>query len=134
MAVYGWLSWRLNDQSSAHTSSFVVVIWPKSYHLLNLLVGSVLAYVVGYVFSHYTEQANPYTDAFVTVFSLATTYMVVKKVLENWIYWIVIDATCVYLFASRSLYMTAVLYAIFCLLAIRGYWVWYKQYKGTTSN
>lgn len=129
MAVYGWVSWRLSDQNSGHNNSFIVVIWSRSYHFLNLLVGSVLACLVGYIFSYYTEQANPYTDAFITVFSLITTYMVVKKVLENWIYWIVVDAACVYLFASRSLYMTSILYTIFCLLAIKGYWAWYKLYK-----
>jgi nicotinamide mononucleotide transporter len=130
MAIYGWISWQFKAKSAENDTSFVVVVWPKSYHFLNFLISCPLACLIGYLFSNYTEQANPYTDAFVTVFSLVATYMVVQKVLENWIYWVIIDAGCVYLFASRSLYMTAVLYAIFCLLAINGYWVWHKLYRG----
>ena len=84
---------------------------------------------MGYLFSVYTDQANPYVDASTTVFSLVATFMVTKKVLENWVYWIIIDAVSVYLYFSRDLHLTAVLFVIFTLLAITGYVSWNKTMK-----
>jgi nicotinamide mononucleotide transporter len=83
----------------------------------------------GYIFDQYSNQANPYLDAFTTIFSLMATFMVAKKVLENWIYWIIIDAFSVYLFASRGLYMTSVLFILYTLIAIFGYFSWKKQFN-----
>jgi nicotinamide mononucleotide transporter len=84
---------------------------------------------LGYIFDSYTNQENPYTDAFSTVFSLAATFMVTKKVLENWIYWIVIDAVCIYLFASRGLFLTSILFFFYTIIAVFGFVQWRRQFK-----
>jgi len=84
---------------------------------------------MGFYFSTYTDAAMPLVDSFTTVFSLFATYMVVKKVLENWIYWIVIDAVSVYLYHSRELEQTALLFIVYTIIAVFGYFAWLKKLK-----
>lgn len=120
MAVVGFLLWNRPTQTE-------IIKWKVSYHIINMLVSAGLTFLLGYLFSIYTDQANPYIDAATTVFSLAATFMVTQRVLENWIYWIVIDAVSVYLFYTRELHLTAVLFLIFTVLAIVGYFSWKKS-------
>jgi nicotinamide mononucleotide transporter len=54
--------------------------------------------------------------------------MVARKVLENWLYWIVIDAVSIFLYIDRELYQTAVLFMLYLVLAVIGYIAWRKAY------
>jgi nicotinamide mononucleotide transporter len=54
--------------------------------------------------------------------------MLTKKVLENWLYWIVIDAISIYIYIHKGFYLTAILFLIYTLLAIIAYRQWKKEY------
>jgi nicotinamide mononucleotide transporter len=71
----------------------------------------------------------PIVDSFTTVFSIIATYMITKKVLENWLYWIVIDAVSIYLYLSRDLHLTSFLFMLYAIIAIFGYFSWLKKMK-----
>ncbi|MDG1332934.1 MAG: nicotinamide riboside transporter PnuC [Crocinitomicaceae bacterium] len=138
MAIVGWFSWRNNSGIESQeldaslgidASKEEIKTWPISYHLYNLAISGGIAFILGVCFDTLTDQANPYADAFTTVFSLAATFMVVRKVLENWIYWIVIDLVSIFLYHHRGYSLSAVLYFVFTLLAIAGLIAWYKKYK-----
>jgi len=58
--------------------------------------------------------------------AIVTTYMVAKKILENWIYWFVIDAISIYLFISRELYFTAFLFFAYLIIIVIGYRSWHQ--------
>jgi nicotinamide mononucleotide transporter len=124
MAIVGWISWK---KSEADKSS--VIKWEMKSHLINIFLSGSLAFVLGYVFDNYTNQANPYVDAFTTCFSLSATFMVTKKILENWIYWIVIDLVSIYLYAQRDYNLSAIQYGLFTILAVFGFMAWQKEYK-----
>lgn len=136
-AVVGWISWQKDDTSSPLIDETLdksgtvdlVKTWPVIYHAYNLLISGVVAFSLGFCFDQFTDQANPYADAFTTVFSLAATFMVVRKVLENWVYWIVIDLVSIFLYHQRGYSLSAVLYLLFTILAIVGFIAWYKKYK-----
>ena len=55
--------------------------------------------------------------------------MVTRKVLENWIYWIVIDGASVYLYIDRGLYLTALLFMLYVVLVVIGFYQWNTLYK-----
>lgn len=122
-AIYGWLKWRKD------TANKQIISWGFKLNLVNICLSSILTLSIGYIFSKYTNQANPYMDAFTTIFSLIATFMVARKVLENWIYWIIIDAVSIILYSSREFYLTSLLYTIYTLLALFGFIKWYKNYK-----
>jgi nicotinamide mononucleotide transporter len=88
--------------------------------------------MMAYYFDRYTTAALPWLDAPITVFSIWATWLVIKKKLENWLFWVLIDALAIYLYYKRNLHLTALLYAMYTILAVVGYYKWrsvYNTYK-----
>ena len=81
------------------------------------------------ILEEYTNAAFPFLDALTTFGAIVTTYMVAKKIIENWIYWFVIDSISIYLFYSRELYLTSILFFIYLIIIIFGYKSWNKKLK-----
>ncbi len=127
MGIVGWIAWtRDNDQ---HSEEKELSFWSIKSHILNIGLSGIGALVLGFSFASFTNQANPYADAFTTIFSLVATFMVIQKVVENWIYWIVIDIVSIFLYHQRGYSLSAVLYFVFTILAIFGFIAWYKKFK-----
>ena len=97
---------------------------------LYLISGSLLLTIItGIVFDVYTDQVNPYLDAFTTVFSLIATYMVTQKILENWLYWVVIDLVATLMYVNRGFELTGILYLLYTVIAVFGFFNWRKTYR-----
>jgi nicotinamide mononucleotide transporter len=129
MGILGWITWKKATQQNNDK----LITWSFKAHVLNGIISVGCALLLGYLFKTYTHQFNPYTDAFTTVFSLAATYMVTKKILENWVYWILIDSVALYLFTTRDLYLTALLYLVYAFMAIIGLIRWIRLFKLQTT-
>ena len=85
--------------------------------------------VSGYLLGAGTDARLPFLDSFTTWSSVLTTYMVARKILENWLYWLVIDAASIYLYLDRELYFTALLFAIYIIIIFFGWFSWLKSYR-----
>ena len=91
------------------------------FHLI-LLSGAVIGTVVlGVILKKNTDAMLPFLDAFTTVFSLAATWLMINMIHMNWLYWIVIDSVSIYLYAKRGLKLSSVLFLLYLLLALDGY-------------
>lgn len=125
MAVYGWYSWRLggSDQQGVRIHT-----WSASRHALVLVGIGVATVVSGALLAAHTDAALPFVDSFTTWSSVVTTFLVARKVLENWLYWIVIDSTSIYLYLERGLEMTAGLFAAYVVIAVFGWLRWRRRY------
>lgn len=126
MAVYGWWQWSSGKRKDAGLN---IAEWHTTHHVRAILLGFIFAGALGKGFEIMFDSAMPYLDAFTTSFSLIATFMVTRKILSNWIYWIVIDAFNIYLYWSRGLEPTAGLYFLYTILAIVGFFSWYKEWK-----
>ncbi|MCF8460219.1 MAG: nicotinamide riboside transporter PnuC [Flavobacteriales bacterium] len=126
MAVYGWWQWSFGKRKDEFLK---IAEWRTSHHVRSILLGLVLAGILGKSFELIFNSAMPYLDAFTTSFSLIATFMVTRKILSNWIYWIVIDAFNIYLYWNRGLEPTAGLYVVYTLLAFVGFLSWHKEWK-----
>ena len=126
IAVYGWWQWRRRkgDGDTLHIHR-----WAASTHLYAMTGVGVLTLIFGYVLDNYTSAALPYLDSFTTWGAVVTTYMVTRKVLENWLYWIVIDGAAIYLYIDRELYLTALLFMLYVILVVIGFFQWYALYQ-----
>jgi nicotinamide mononucleotide transporter len=124
MGIYGWHQW-LNRNSSKQELS--ISTWQPAKHAGAVTLIFVLAYASGLLLEKYTAAALPFLDAFTTWGAIVTTYMVANKVLENWIYWFVIDSISIYLFISRGLYFTAFLFIIYLFMIVVGYRTWQRS-------
>lgn len=116
-AVYGWITWGTSE--GLHINRYG---W--NVNLLLIAAGFILIIPSGYLLKKYFSAALPYIDSFTTIFSFIATYMMAHMVLENWLYWIVIDSVSVFMYAKRGLHIGAVLFAIYTLLAVNGYIHW----------
>ena len=125
MGIYGWMQW---DKRAAQ-DKLSIRRWNKKQHFY--AIGSLLCIVVisGYLLSLNSNAVAPYIDSFTTWGAILATFMVAKKVLENWIYWFVIDFVSVFLFLSRELYPTAVLFVIYLVIIVFGYRAWIKAMR-----
>jgi nicotinamide mononucleotide transporter len=124
MSVYGWFQWK------KITNGEVLSISRTSER--EKIIGLVLFLITGlicvliYTFFDYKLQLNNYLDVFTTsLFFTAMWYMARKKI-ENWTLWIVGNTFAVYIFFDRQLYIIAIQYIIFTILAISAYIKWKK--------
>ena len=122
MAIVGYYMWNKQDKER-------IKEWSETKHLLIILFGAIFTFFMGFYFSTYTDSQMPIIDSFTTVFSIIATYMVIKKVLRNWLYWIVIDAVSVYIYFNRDLHLTSLLFVAYTIIAVFGYFAWMKRMK-----
>ena len=125
MAVYGWLQWQ---KGGANHSGIEIVRWTAKHHIICILVILIASVISGYLLSVNTDARLPYLDSFTTWASVLTTVMVARKVLENWLYWIVINSVSIYLYIDRDLDQTAAMFTLYLVLSVLGYVAWKKNY------
>tara|TARA_B100000965_G_scaffold405283_1_gene438702 strand:- start:1080 stop:1652 length:573 start_codon:yes stop_codon:yes gene_type:complete len=131
MATIGYLSWKglkIKNENTVIKKSNIIELKIK-HHFFIILIGILISFILGYILSAYTDAKMPLLDSVTTVFSVFATIMVIKKVLENWLYFIVIDIASIYLYYSRGLDQTAILFIVYTLIAIVGYLNWIKLIK-----
>ena len=137
MGAYGWWAWRpatgqaIGAATSAATGPPVLAIqrWPLRRHGLALVTIAGLSLVSGWYLGHYSVSAAPYLDSFVTWSAVLTTWMVTRKVLENWLYWFVIDGVSLALALNQGLHLTAALFALYLVLVVIGGRAWLATWR-----
>ncbi len=125
MAVFGWWQWKYG---STQKTELAISSWGISQHIKVIALILILTITSGYFLTSNTQAALPYVDSFTTWSAVITTWMVTRKILENWLYWIVIDAVGVWLYSERGLYLYALLFAGYTIIAIFGYFKWRNKF------
>ncbi len=126
LQIYGWYVWlqpHRNRQKLAVTSisNLAKIVW------MGVAIASTFS--LGWVMKHYTNASLPYWDAGITVLSLIAQWLMAKKVLESWLFWITVDVIAVGVYGYKHLYPTTGLYAVFLVLAVLGYAAWKQAYQ-----
>lgn len=131
MAVYGWRAWR----GSGSTAPVAISRWTARRHLLAWTAVGAFALVNGAIVGRRSGgSVVPYVDAAIAWGSVLTTWMVARKVLENWLYWIVVDTVAVALYWHQGFHATAGLYVLYVLIAVRGYLAWRADLARSTAD
>lgn len=124
LQVYGWYHWLHGGRNDTP----LPVARLSVRHLAGWVgVGIVGAGALGYVMAHYTDAALPFWDATITSLSLVAQYLLARKKLENWLFWITVDILAIGVYAAKALYPTAGLYAVFLGLATYGFFEWKRS-------
>lgn len=124
MAAIGFINWNKNKALEKNETT-VKRLRFKSF-MQGFTICTFLSVFMALWFQQNTNAKLPWLDAPVTIFSVWATWLVIKKVLENWLLWIAIDAVAVYIYVQRDLNVTALLYVFYTILAIMGYFKWKK--------
>lgn len=123
MAIYGWLQWQRGGEQ--HTG-VRIHWWPPLAHVAAIVSIFVVTAILGRVLSQ-TDAAFPYLDSFASVGAVFTTFLVARKVIENWFYWFVIDVVLVYLNWQSDLRWIAGLYLLYIAMVVFGFFSWLKS-------
>ena len=127
ISIYGWLNWKRGNQGSGEELPTTQL---SKRLLLNLVVATGLIYIVYYlILSKFTDSTIPKADSLVGALSVVGTWMLAKKFIENWLVWIVADALCVGLYIYKGLFPTAILFIVYTVMSVVGYWQWRKRMK-----
>jgi nicotinamide mononucleotide transporter len=121
LSLYGWYQWLYGGPgrkalpvSRTSSGQFAVLV----------LIGAAGAWLTGMLLVRHTDASLPYLDSALTSTSRVAQWMMTRKLLESWLLWISVDIVYVGMFIHKSLYPTAVLYAVFTVLAVLGYAQW----------
>ena len=126
MAVYGWYEWRFGGRRG---SGVPISTWSPARHAISIGAIVVATGLSTWLLTAYTDAQLPLLDSFTTWGAIVTTFMVARKVLENWVYWFVIDAVSIYLYLDRELYFTAALFAVYLVIIGFGFSAWLRHYR-----
>lgn len=124
LSVYGWYEWLYGGKG--HTALAVSRTPPRVWGLLAVIAIATWA-TLGRITSHLPGASIPYVDAATTTSSLVAQWMMTRKLLENWLIWLVVDVAYVAMFIYKGLYLTAVNYAVYLVLAVMGFVAWKRS-------
>jgi len=131
MQIYGWWNWLhgRNNDGLARIESM-----SAQERILFGTGTALLAFVLGWTFSHFRSAAAPWMDATCAAMSITAQYLLSIRRLENWFLWIAVDVIYVALYWWKGLHATSFLYAVFLVLSIAGLIEWQREYRTHVST
>jgi nicotinamide mononucleotide transporter len=132
-SIYGWITWKnqrkLNKPISLLSNTrriSLLILISISTLLFGILVKNIHVLLPN-IFIH--PASYPFLDTFIAVCSIIATLLLAKRILENWILWIVVDIICVYVYTKKHILFISIEYGVFFLLASYGLFLWIKLIK-----
>jgi nicotinamide mononucleotide transporter len=126
ISIYGWYEWLHGGRGR---TALPISRGNRRLALRLAAIGVVSTAVIGTALARTTDAALPYLDSTTTVTSLIAQWMMARKILENWAVWVVVDVVYVGMFLFKELYLTALLYAVFLVLAAMGFVQWKRTFE-----
>lgn len=129
-AIYGWIVWKFckkHDQKEGE--QMPITHMPRRLYVPALLFFLVAWVATWFVLSHYTNSNIPVLDAFTNALSFVGLWTLARKYIEQWFFWILVDAVSCYLYAIKDLPFKASLYGLYVVIAVMGYFKWQKMMK-----
>ncbi|MCF6214998.1 MAG: nicotinamide riboside transporter PnuC [Emcibacter sp.] len=123
---YGWWNWMHHKDAK---SDLIIVRTTGRDILLWSAVSLCAAVMLGYVMDEYTDASFAYADAFTTATSLVAQFLLTRRHLLNWLFWIAVDIVAIVIYFQKGLYPTSLLYVTFLIMCCIGQYSWWKQYK-----
>ncbi|MCA8987618.1 MAG: nicotinamide mononucleotide transporter [Planctomycetaceae bacterium] len=121
LQLYGWFHWLKGNKGDTSLPVTLLEQRSRSAWIATMILGTC---AWGYLMATRTDAAVPYGDAFTTVTSLIAQWLMARKKLESWLFWIAVDVVAIGIYWTKSLYLTSGLYAVFLVLAILGWFAW----------
>lgn len=129
--IYGWYFWS-KHRNNPEESRPVTLITRKEI-ILSIIGVIGFTIVLGLLLFKKTDASFPFIDSFCTACSLIAQIFLARKVLQNWLIWIFVDAIYVGMYFSKDLYATGLMYALYIGIATMGYLDWRKVYREQNS-
>lgn len=130
MSIYGLYIW-LTGNNHANNKKNIPISRIKNFKswVIIAMITVISFFIIGYILQNFTDSNVPWWDAFTTSLSFVATWMLARKKIENWLIWIIVDATSIALYIYKQLYPTTILFILLTILAIVGYFQWKRELK-----
>lgn len=122
ISIYGWMYWSPTQEGNRKITQL-----PYTTFYTLVLGVALVGMALGYSIHQYTHTSIAYLDGFCTAISIVAQFLLSRKVLQNWILWLITDSVSIPIYTYKKLYPTAFLYLIFLYLALQGYRQWKRQ-------
>lgn len=131
MQIIGYYRWNKNLQNNK--KEIVKIVLPKKEMFYLVTILSLLSFVVYYCLI-YLKDANPILDSITSVFSIGGMYLTVRRAIEQWIFWMVVNTLSLIMWIAVAIsgarvYSTIAMWTIYLFLAVYFYIVWKKEIK-----
>lgn len=127
VSIYGWYHW-ISGKPNQMEEEELPVSKVSATQIFQYTLSFALMYTALYVIlKRYTDSPVPGWDSLATAGSLIATWMLAKKILENWLLWILVDSLSMGIYFYKHLYPTMVLFLVYTVLAYLGYKSWKKS-------
>lgn len=131
-AIYGWFVWwKLSQNKTIQPENI------KSASLIQFLIGIGAGFLLSMVLiiglRFLPNSDFKVADAFITGFSLLAQFWLARKVIQNWLIWLIVDVGGVMLYCYKEMHFFVALYLVYMVLCIFGYWNWKKKMLLKTS-
>lgn len=123
---YGWYLWLYGGKNQ---TKLQISTLSNRARILFFLVLIPTIYLMGYFLKTYTDASLPFWDSIASTLSIFAQILLMKKWLENWVLWVLVDILSIGIYFYKGVYLTAGLYVVFLFLAITGFVTWYKIWK-----
>lgn len=123
MSLYGWYNWTRKDPKR---QTIPVNFCSRSDHLVSFIAALIFFFLIRYLLIHFTDSTVPNWDALTTSIFIVAMWLMARKKVENWVWWIVGDVISVPLYFSKGLVLSSFQYMVFLILAIMGLIEWIK--------
>jgi nicotinamide mononucleotide transporter len=131
LSCYGWYAWKFGGEAG---SGLVVTRVGRPLALRLVALAVVLTVLLGFVLSRFTDAALPWLDSATTAGSLVAQWMMTRKLLENWLLWLVLNVVYVGMYFSQGLTLTSGLYVVFFVLAAMGFVEWRRSLRARLAG
>lgn len=124
ISIYGWMIWSAGSKDEESKKGLSVSHVGFNRLLWILLVFVILSGVLYWILDRLTDSDVPFWDAITTSGGIVATWMLARKYIEHWIFWIILDLISMILYIYKGLYPTTILFAVYTVMAVVGYRSW----------
>lgn len=128
VGFYGWYNWSVKQPDPEKQETVLKIQRASRHYLLAcLVITAIMAWPVYLILKRFTASDMALADALLTSGGMVATWMLTQKLIQQWLFWIVIDLLSLGVMLYKGLYPSALLFLIYTLLAIKGYLEWRKE-------
>lgn len=132
-ALYGFYVWKF-VKTRKKKEPLPIIFMPRRQYLPTIVFFFVAWAAVYYVLVTWTDSIVPLLDSFTNALSFVGLWALARKYVEQWVFWMVVDGVCTFLYIKKGIPFKAMLYGLYVVIAIAGYLKWRSMAKTVKSN
>ena len=124
-SIYGWILWSKYKKNNQE--ELLITHTPKKYFVPISIIGILLFAIIAFILVRFTDSPVPYGDSFTTALSILGMWLLARKHVEQWWFWFFVNIISCALYLWKGLYTTSILFAIYSIISVFGYYKWRKM-------